>query len=204
MDKNYEFISVINSILLLVDYQPRKLNSIKSGDRLEIMNAVTSAAKAACILNVPVVMTSVHDSTGGEGEFIKSLSGILPEREVITRSANDMNALNDMVLWKKVRSYSRDKIIVAGIWTSESLAETATGAIGKGYDVFCLIDAAGDTSPERHNNGLRRMRSAGVTPITWMSLASEWMNGWSLTAESDSYGEFPGKYNAMLSYLARD
>jgi hypothetical protein len=43
-----------------------------------------------------------------------------------------------------------------------------------------------------------------VTPITWMSLASEWMNGWAVPAESDYRGEFTGKYNTMLTYLARD
>jgi nicotinamidase-related amidase len=198
MEKNQEFISVINSILLLVDYQPMMLNSIRSGDRLEIRKSVISAAKAANILNVPVVMTSVQDNSGGE--FIKSLSDIFPGKEVITRNAVHVNALSDSIIMKKVRSYSREKLIVAGIWTSESLAETATGAIEKGYDVFCLIDAAGDTSAKRHNDGLNRMRTCGVTPITWMSLASEWMNGWSVPAGIDS----PGKYNAMLSYLAKD
>jgi nicotinamidase-related amidase len=202
MDKNQEFISVINSVLLLVDYQPRMLNSIRSGDRLEIRRSVISAAKAASILNVPVVMTSLRDDSGGE--FIKALCDVFPGKEVIDRDADYVNALSDSVVAKKVRSYFRDKVIVAGVWTSESLAETAIGAIKKGYDVFCLIDAAGDTSAERHNDGLRRMRSAGVTAITWMSLASEWMNGWAVPAESDYRGEFPGKYNTMLSYLAKD
>jgi nicotinamidase-related amidase len=201
MERNQEFISVINSVLLLVDYQPRMMNSIRSGDRLEIRRSVLSSAKAASILNVPVIMTSLQDNCGCE--FIKALSDVFPGKEVVARNVTHTNAFDDIIVARKVRSYFRDKIIVAGVWTSESLAETAIGATEKGYDVFCLIDAAGDISTERHNDGLKRMRRAGVTPITWMSLASEWMNGWAAPAENYR-GEFPGKYNAMLSYLAEE
>jgi nicotinamidase-related amidase len=79
--------------------------------------------------------------------------------------------------------------------------ETALGASELGYDVYGLMDAAGDTSPERHNYGVQRMLRSGITPLTWMSLASEWMNGWAAPAES--FAEETGKYSAILSYLSR-
>ena len=101
-----------------------------------------------------------------------------------------------------IRKLNREKLIISGLWTSESFAETAIHAIDYGYDVYGLIDACGDTSQERHNYGVHRMLKAGVTPITWMSLASEWMNGWAEPADSDSE-EMAGKYTAMLSYLSR-
>lgn len=196
-----DYISVINSILLLVDYQPKKVDNIISGSRSGIKNAVVAAAKAAGILNVPVIMTSADESAG---EFIHELTDIFPRQEVIKRSSQQLSALSNERVRRSIRRYSREKLIVSGLWTSESFLETAVDAVREGYEVFGLTDASGDTSVERQNFGINRMLRAGVTPITWMSLASEWMNGWAVPAESDIKDEVSGKYNAMLSYLAKE
>lgn len=200
MEKNQEFISVINSLLLIVDYKPNLLTNVMSGQHSELSKAMVSAAKAATILNVPVVMSSSDDRPGIG--FIRELSGILPRREIIRRNPFNINALADPAVRAHVKEFNREKLIVAALWTSECLTETALGALDLGYDVYCLMDAAGDTSKERHAYGVHRMLKAGITPVTWMSLASEWMNGWAVPAESRA-DETPGKNTAMLEYLAR-
>lgn len=199
-DSQMDFISVINSLLLLVDYQEKMIGRIESGDRSEIKNAVMASAKAASILNVPVILTSADNDVNGD--FLHELSVIFPRQEVINRKSNHPSALNDERVMTAIRRSGREKLIISGLWTSESFSETAVHAIREGYDVFGLIDACGDISHERHNYGLHRMLKAGVTPITWMSLATEWMNGWVDPAEELSEETF-GKYNAMLSYLSK-
>jgi nicotinamidase-related amidase len=199
-DSQMDFISVINSLLLLVDYQENMIRCIESGDKREIKNAVLASAKAASVLNVPVILTSADNDVNGE--FLSELSDIFPRQGVINRKSNHPSALNDERIMTALRRSGREKLIVSGLWTSESFTETAVHAIREGYDVFGLIDACGDISHERHNYGLHRMLKAGVTPITWMSLASEWMNGWVDPAEELSEETF-GKYNAMLSYLSK-
>lgn len=47
-----------------------------------------------------------------------------------------------------------------------------------GYEVYGLIDAAGDLTPDAHRYGVKRMLQAGVVPITLESLVSEWMHDW--------------------------
>lgn len=189
-----DFISVINSILMLVDYKPESLAQIRSTDRDSVKNAVIASAKAASILNVPVILTS-------DGEIMPELKEIFPNQHTLMRRQGQENAFNDDNVSNTVRKYGREKLIISGLWTSESFTETALNAVKAGYDVFGLIDACGDTSSERHNYGVHRMLKAGVTPITWMSLASEWMNGWTDPYENEE--ELSGKYNAMLSYLSR-
>lgn len=95
------------------------------------------------------------------------------------------------------------KLIIAGLYTSKNFIETAVHGRREGYDVFGLIDACGDISREDHNSGVHNMLKAGVTPITWMSLTSEWMNGWADPSKAEFTEEVFGKYNAMLTYLAR-
>ena len=196
-----DFISVINSLLLLVDYQTKKIEGIQSGDRYGIVEAVVASAKAAAILNVPVVLSSAEGDNSGE--YIRELTRILPKQEVIKRNYVHTGAFGDERVSNTIRQYARDKIIMSGLWTSESFTETAIQALMQGYDVYGLIDACGDTSNERHNFGVNRMLKAGVTPITWMSLASEWMNEWADPTAGEISEEGFGKFNTMLSYLSK-
>lgn len=193
-----DFISVLNSMLLLVDYHPVMLTQVTSGDRRTIKDAAVASAKAASILNVPVVMTASEKN----GDYIKEIRELFPKQEIIVRKSLASNALTDETLRIKLRKLGRVKLVIAGLWTSESFAETAIGAIKEGYDAFGLIDACGDTTIERHNYGVHRMLKAGLNPITWMSLASEWMNGWADPMEND-FDDNIGKYNVMLTHLSR-
>lgn len=193
-----DFISVLNSMLLLIDYNADMLAQVTSGDRRTIKDAATASAKAASILNVPVLLTASERNR----DYLKEIAELFPKQEIFVRKSIASNALIDEAVRLRLRRYGRDKLVIAGLWTSESFAETALGALKEGYDVFGLIDACGDTSVERHNYGVHRMLKAGLNPITWMSLASEWMNGWADPMENDS-DDITGKYNVMLSHLSR-
>lgn len=59
-DGKLELLSDKNSILALVDYQPSMLRSIGSSDKTIIKKAAILAAKAASILGVPVVLSSIN------------------------------------------------------------------------------------------------------------------------------------------------
>jgi hypothetical protein len=59
-----------NSVLVLVDYQPSMFKSVSSGDKTVIKSAAICAAKAARILGVPVVLSSINP---------KSLGDFIPE-----------------------------------------------------------------------------------------------------------------------------
>lgn len=200
-DFHSDFISVINSVLLVVDYQQKKFEGISSGNRTEIKNSVISSAKAASVLNVPVILTSIDRNE--DGEYISELTDIFPQQKIINRASSCYNALSDRTVRDSIKRYGREKLIIAGIYTSENFAQSAIGAVKEGFDVFALIDGCGDISAEKQNYGVHLMLKSGITPITWMSLASEWMNGWVEPAETELQEEFYGKYNVMLSYLAK-
>jgi nicotinamidase-related amidase len=200
-DLQSDYITVINSMLLLVDYQDKKIMNIGSGDREEIIDAVNASAKAAGILKVPVILTS--SEVRENGEFMSSITDIFPKLEIIERKAECTDAFEDGRILRLIRKYGREKLIISGLWTSQSFTETALHAVREGYDVFGLIDACGDLSHEKHNYGVHQMLKAGITPITWMSLASEWMNGWVDPSEGELSDEIFGKYNAMMTYLTK-
>jgi nicotinamidase-related amidase len=61
---------------------------------------------------------------------------------------------------------SRKKVVISGLWTSMCFACSALHALKEGLEVYGLIDAAGDSTPDAHKYGVERMLQAGVVPIT--------------------------------------
>ena len=72
-------ITADNSVVLLVDYQRAMFAGIGSGDRDAINTSAVATLKAARILDVPVVMSSIWE--GGNGPFIGQRHRAVPERE---------------------------------------------------------------------------------------------------------------------------
>lgn len=191
-----DLISAQNSVLLLVDFQPNMFRGVQSGDRTQIKNAALAAAKAAQILDVPVVYTSIWPE--GNGEFIKELTDLFPKQKAIARTVPGFDAFEDEKVLSAVQATGRKKLIVSGLWTSMCFAYTALHGIREGFDVYGLMDAGGDASIDAHKYGVKRMLQAGVTPITWMPLTSEWMHDWANPKSDDLKKEVYGKFDAML------
>jgi hypothetical protein len=89
-------------------------------------------------------------------------------------------------------------LIVSGLWTSMCFAFTAIHGLREGFDVYGLMDAGGDASPEAHHWGIQRVLQAGVVPLTWIPLVSEWMHDWADPKADELRKEVLGKYDAVL------
>jgi len=141
---NLDFITDKNSLLLLVDFQPNMFRGVGSGDRTAIKNAAVASSKAAQILGVPVVLTSIYPK--GNGDFIKEITELFPIQPVIDRPNSSFDALETEGVMAAVKSSGISKIIVSGLWTSMCFAYTAIHALREGFDVYGLMDAGGDAT----------------------------------------------------------
>lgn len=190
-------ITASNSVLVLVDYQPAMFKGIGSGDRTLIKNCALATAKAANILNIPVVLTSINPK--GNGEFIKEITDLFPKIQVISRKVPGFDAFEDEAVFAALKATNRKKIIISGLWTSMCFAFTALHGLREEFDVYGLMDAAGDSTLDAHKYGIKRMIQAGVTPITWETLTSEWMHDWANPKAGDLFEQVYGVYDSVLA-----
>ena len=195
-DRKLVLLSDKNSALVLVDFQPSMFKSIGSGDKTIIKNAAICAAKAASILGVPVVLSSINPKFNGN--FIPEITKLFPEQEVFARKIPSFDAFEDEKTWSAVKKTGRRKLVISGLWTSMCFAYTALHALKEEYEVYGLIDAAGDSTSAAHKYGIKRMLQAGVIPITVESLVSEWMHDWSNPKAGELVKEVYSKYGAMI------
>jgi len=191
-----ELLSDKNSVLVLVDYQAAMFKGVGSGDKTIIKNAAVCAAKAARILGIPIVLSAINPQM--LGSFIPEITSLFPGQEAIARKIPSFDAFEDESTWNAFIRTGRKKVVISGLWTSMCFTYTAMHALREGYEVYGLIDAAGDSTPDAHKYGIERMLQVGVIPITLESLVSEWMHDWGNPKAGELVSEVYTKYGAMI------
>lgn len=139
-----------------------------------VVNNVIGLAKAAKAFEVPTILTTVLESRGGH--LVKGLQDVFPEQKPIDRTT--INTWEDARVVEAVKKTGRKQLVLAALWTEICLAMPAIHALDDGYDVFVVTDASGGVSAEAHDMAIRRMVAAGITPVTWMAVLSEWQRDW--------------------------
>jgi len=191
-----ELLTDKNSVLALVDYQPSMFKGVASGDKTIIRNAAYCAAKAASILNIPVILSSINPKLNGD--FISDITALFPGLEVFARKVPSFDVFEDERNLNAVKTTGRKKLVISGLWTSMCFAYSALHALREGLEVYGLIDAAGDSTPDAHKYGVERMLQVGVVPITLESLISEWMHDWGNPKAGELVREVYSRYGYMI------
>src|ERR1700722_5391481 len=172
------------SVLVLIDHQPFQFANLHSHEPTMIVNNVIGLAKAAKVFNVPTILTTVVEDRGGK--LIKGLQDVFPDQKPINRTW--INTWEDERVVEAVRKTGRKKLVMAALWTEICLAMPAIQAAGEGYEVYAVTDASGGTSVEAHDMAVRRMVMAGVVPINWLAVASEWQRDWARQDTANALG----------------
>ncbi|WP_108659993.1 hydrolase [Acuticoccus kandeliae] len=167
-----------DSIVVLIDHQPFQFANLNSHEPTMVVNNVIGLAKAAKVFDVPVVLTTVIEDRGGR--LIKGLQDVFPDQKPIDRTF--INTWEDERVVEVVRKSGRRQLVLAGLWTEICLAMPTIQALAEDYEVFIVTDASGGVSAEAHDMAVRRMSTAGATPMTWLAVASEWQRDWAREA----------------------
>jgi nicotinamidase-related amidase len=173
------------SVLILIDHQPFQFANLHSHEPMMIVNNVIGLAKAAKIFNVPTILTTVVEDRGGR--LIQGLQDVFPEQKPIDRTC--INSWEDLRVVDAVKKTGRKKLVLAALWTEICLAMPAIQAAGDGYEVYAVTDASGGVSVEAHEMGVRRITMAGVVPMNWLAVASEWQRDWARQDSAKALGE---------------
>ena len=166
----YEPLTAENAALVLVDHQVGLMTGVRDYETGELKHNVVALAKAAKVLNLPIVVTTTaRDSMWGPTipELVEALPGI----DIIDRSS--VNAYDDGRVTKAIEATGRKKLIFAGISLEVCAAFPAMTAVARGYDAFVAVDASGTFSRTKREVGLLRMAQAGVILSDYATLMVE-------------------------------
>lgn len=77
-----------------------------------------------------------------------------------------MNTWEDERIAVEVNAFGKQKIVLAGLWTSVCIVGPALSAIDQGFEVYVIADACGDVSTEAHEMAMQRMIQMGASRTT--------------------------------------
>ena len=169
-----------NSLLIIIDYQPIQVSSIRSMPREELVFNITSVAKAALNYKLPIIHSTVNVATGRNKPPIQELQEVLGHLPTYDRTS--INSWEDTEFKQAVKALGRKKLIITALWTEACLAFPVLDAIQEGYEVYIPVDAVGGTSLAAHEAALRRMEQAGAKLISRVQLYCELQRDWAREA----------------------
>lgn len=165
----YETITPENSVLIIVDHQIGLYTGIRDIPIAELKHNIIGLVKAIKVFRIPIIVTTTTESMWGP--MIPELQAILKEIPIIERTT--VNAWDDQRVANAIEKTGRKKLIMTGITTDVCLSFPAITAVGKGYDVYAVIDASGAFTIKQGELGVTRMVQAGVKTVGYSNVVVE-------------------------------
>jgi hypothetical protein len=166
-----------NSAVVMIDHAVGFGNVFRSHDLSLHVNNTVGLAKTAGVFSIPLVLTNGAD-TGPYGPLFSELKAETGDGRVIVREGNFINAFQTPQFAAAVESAGRRKLVISGLLTEGCVLTTALAGLERGYEVYVAVDATAGETLETHQVAVQRMIQAGVVPVTWLSLASQYQGSY--------------------------
>jgi nicotinamidase-related amidase len=197
-------LSPYNHAVVLIDFQSQMAFATKSIDPVALRNNAGLVAQAAAGFKVPTVLTTVAARTFS-GPMFDEITDAFPGQELLDRTS--MNTWEDAAVIKAINSLGKERLVMAGLWTSVCIVGPALSALAQGFEVSVVTDACGDVSTEAHERAVQRMIQAGVRPMTSLQYLLELQRDW---ARGETYGlttgiaaQRGGAYGLGIGYASK-
>lgn len=167
--------------LILIDHQPQMAFATRSIDGVLLRNNAAMAAASARVFGVATILTTVAEKTFS-GPIFPEIKQALPEHRIIDRTT--MNLWEDGKVIEEINRLGKNRIVIAGLWTSVCVVGPVLSALEQGYETYVIADACGDVSEEAHERAMDRMVQAGARPMTALQYLLELQRDW---ARAETY-----------------
>ncbi|WP_431476312.1 hydrolase [Massilia eburnea] len=187
--------------LIMIDHQSQMAFATHSIDATTLRSNAALVAHAAAGFEVSTIVTSVAEKSFS-GPVFDEIKEAFPGAEITDRTS--MNTWEDENVIRRVNAIGKQRIVLAGLWTSVCIVGPALSALDQGFEVYVIADACGDVSAEAHQRAMERMVQAGARPMTSLQYLLELQRDW---ARTDSYEmttgiakKFGGAYGLGIIY----
>lgn len=194
-------LSPTDHILILIDQQSQMAFATKSIDTHTLRTHTALVARSAAGFGVPTIVTTVAEKSFS-GPVFDEIREAFPNAEVIDRTT--MNTWEDQNVIDRINGIGKNRIVLAGLWTSVCIVGPALSALEQGYEVYVIADACGDVSLEAHDRAMDRMVQAGARPMTsvqyLLELQRDWARGETYELTTGIAKDLGGAYGIGIHY----
>ena len=168
-----------DTALVLIDHQIGTMQLIKNLPLDRVKKHSLALAKAAGILNMPVVLTSSQEDRA-QGPLLPELQALLPKAYAARVKRRGMvNAWADPAFRDAVLAVGKRNLVMAGITTDVCLVFPAIDAVSEGFNVQAVMDASGSPFDLSEALAQQRMHDHGVVLTAPNTVIAELAQDWS-------------------------
>ena len=102
-------------ILIMIDHQSQMAFATKSIDATTLRNNAALVANAAKVFGVSTILTTVAEKSFS-GPMFQEITAALPDVAVTDRTS--MNTWEDKAIELRLNGIGKNRIVLAGLWTS--------------------------------------------------------------------------------------
>ena len=187
--------------LILIDHQSQMAFATHSIEATTLRTNTALVAQSAAGFGVSTIITSVAEKSFS-GPVFDEIKAAFPGAEVTDRTS--MNTWEDANVIKRVNAIGKNRLVLAGLWTSVCIVGPALSALDQGFEVYVITDACGDVSTEAHERAIARMVQAGARPMTslqyLLELQRDWARGETYALTTGIAAKFGGAYGLGIVY----
>ncbi len=149
------------SALVLIDYQFGAMQLVRTLDLADVRRFTLALAKAARILDMPVVLTSSQEDV--RPTLMPELADLLPEAFAArVKREGIVNAWIDPNVRAAIARTGRRQLVMGGVTSDACLIYPAISAAEAGFQVQAVLDVSGASFALSEELARRRMELAGV------------------------------------------
>ena len=157
-----------NSVLCIVDIQPRLLNPMDQDEQTALLS---NSIQASQQLELPCLISEQYPR--GLGHSHPELLELAADAPVIAKTVFSCYSCDS---WREqLQATQRKQLILVGIEAHICILQTALEALAAGYEVFVVEDAIASRSFNNKFNAIARLRAAGVHITNTESVLFEWL-----------------------------
>ncbi len=168
-----------DTALVLIDHQVGTMQLIKNLPLERVRRHSLALAKAARVLDMPVVLTSSQEDRV-QGPLLPELESLLPRAFAArVKRRGLVNAWADPAFRDAVLATGKRNLVMAGVTTDVCLVFPAIDAVGEGFNVQAVMDASGSPFELSEALSQQRMRDRGVVLTATNTVIAELAQDWS-------------------------
>jgi nicotinamidase-related amidase len=148
------------TVLLVVDFQPRLLPHIDGHERM--VERAAKLIRGCCALDLPILATEQYPA--GLGHTIETIRAALPPSTECHEKLKFSACIEPVR--RVLAELGRPHVLICGLEAHVCVMQTALDLAAEGYLPVVAVDAIGSREATDLQMALRRMEAAGVTLAT--------------------------------------
>ena len=158
-----------NCIFAIIDVQDKLVKAAKGGESLA--ENVSKVAKAAQILDIPVIITEQYPK--GLGATVAQVKNALSNAKLIENTS--FSAMNEPEFENELVNIGKTQILICGIETHICVLQTAADLLSKGYEVYVLKDGVSSRKEFENDTGIELLKQYGAKITCTEIVLFEWL-----------------------------